>query len=136
MITRSPARYERSDLEPPQGQDPVPGVGATASDFTGGIAGGDLEPSPHRDEPSLPTDEPPRQAHISWRDRPHVDGWKGIAAALEMSQRWCRDMANRSHCPLPVVTVGGIVRLYEHDFYAWIAVAAVPYASKPARSKR
>jgi hypothetical protein len=46
--------------------------------------------------------------------------WKGIAYKLQRSERWCRYTARRSHDPLPVFKVGGIVRMNEDDLVAWL----------------
>lgn len=46
--------------------------------------------------------------------------WKGIAAKLSRSERWCRYMARRAEDPLPVFKVGGIVRLNEADLHEWL----------------
>ncbi len=46
--------------------------------------------------------------------------WKGIAAAVGRSERWCRYMARRAADPLPVFKVGGIVRLTERDLREWL----------------
>jgi hypothetical protein len=49
-----------------------------------------------------------------------VETWKGIAFALNRSERWCRYMARRGADPLPVHKVGGIVRLNTPDLDAWL----------------
>ncbi len=49
-----------------------------------------------------------------------VETWKGIAFAVNRSERWCRYMARRSSDPLPVFKVGGIVRLNKTDLDAWL----------------
>jgi hypothetical protein len=49
-----------------------------------------------------------------------VETWKSIAGTLGRSERWCRYMARRSHDPLPVFKVGGIVRLNHHDLEDWL----------------
>ena len=49
-----------------------------------------------------------------------VETWKGIAAELHRSERWCRYMARRLGDPLPVFKVGGIVRLNREDLDAWL----------------
>ena len=41
----------------------------------------------------------------------YVETWKGIAFAVNRSERWCRYMARRGQDPLPVFKVGGIVRM-------------------------
>jgi len=46
--------------------------------------------------------------------------WKRIAFTLKRSERWCRYMAKRSHDPLPVFKVGGIVRMNECDLEHWL----------------
>jgi hypothetical protein len=51
----------------------------------------------------------------------YVETWKGIAGALGRSERWCRYMARRSHDPLPVFKVGGIVRLNGIDLEDWLS---------------
>jgi hypothetical protein len=48
----------------------------------------------------------------------YVETWKGIAFAVTRSERWCRYMARRTHDPLPVFKVGGIVRLNQSDLEA------------------
>jgi hypothetical protein len=53
--------------------------------------------------------------------REWIDGWKGIAAALGRSDRWCQSMAVRTDDRLPVFKVGGIVRLKRSDLVAWLA---------------
>ncbi len=50
-----------------------------------------------------------------------VETWKGIAAELNRSERWCRYMARRAEDPLPVFKVGGIVRLNQSDLDDWLA---------------
>ena len=47
--------------------------------------------------------------------------WKAIAHALRRSERWCRYMSQRSHDPLPVFKIGGIVCLDPGELEAWIA---------------
>jgi hypothetical protein len=49
-----------------------------------------------------------------------VETWKGIAFAVNRSERWCRYMAQRPEDPLPVFKVGGIVRLNKTDLDAWL----------------
>jgi hypothetical protein len=49
-----------------------------------------------------------------------VETWKGIAFAVNRSERWCRYMARRGQDPLPVFKVGGIVRLNRADLEAWL----------------
>jgi hypothetical protein len=49
-----------------------------------------------------------------------VETWKGIACAVNRSERWCRYMARRGQDPLPVFKVGGIVRLNMADLEAWL----------------
>jgi hypothetical protein len=49
-----------------------------------------------------------------------VETWKGIAFAVNRSERWCRYMARRPMDPLPVFKVGGIVRLNRPDLDAWL----------------
>lgn len=49
-----------------------------------------------------------------------VETWKGIAFAVNRSERWCRYMAQRPEDPLPVFKVGGIVRLNKADLDAWL----------------
>ena len=51
----------------------------------------------------------------------YVETWKGIAFAVTRSERWCRYMARRTHDPLPVFKVGGIVRLNKTDLDGWLA---------------
>jgi hypothetical protein len=50
----------------------------------------------------------------------YVETWKGIAAMVNRSERWCRYMARRSNDPLPVFKVGGIVRLTQEDLDTWL----------------
>jgi hypothetical protein len=50
----------------------------------------------------------------------YVETWKGIAFAVNRSERWCRYMARRTQDPLPVFKVGGIVRLNQTDLDAWL----------------
>jgi hypothetical protein len=50
----------------------------------------------------------------------YVETWKGIAALVNRSERWCRYMARRGQDPLPVFKVGGIVRLTQEDLEAWL----------------
>jgi hypothetical protein len=50
-----------------------------------------------------------------------VETWKGIAFAVNRSERWCRYMARRGEDPLPVFKVGGIVRMNQLDLDAWLA---------------
>lgn len=52
--------------------------------------------------------------------QPFVETWKSIAGTVKRSERWCRYMARRSHDPLPVFKVGGIVRLNLADLEAWV----------------
>ena len=47
--------------------------------------------------------------------------WKGIAQAMNRSERWCRTMARLTDDPLPGFKVGGIVRLDVADLEGWIA---------------
>ena len=49
-----------------------------------------------------------------------TETWKGIAAMVHRSERWCRYMARRAHDPLPVFKVGGIVRMNAADLEAWL----------------
>ncbi len=49
-----------------------------------------------------------------------VETWKGIASALNRSERWCRYMARRAQDPLPVFKVGGIVRMNQGDLEEWL----------------
>ena len=51
----------------------------------------------------------------------YVETWKGIAAHLERSDRWCQYMARREEDPLPVFKVGGRVRLDLDDYESWVA---------------
>jgi hypothetical protein len=51
----------------------------------------------------------------------YVETWKGIAFAVNRSERWCRYMARRAGDPLPVFKVGGIVRLNHNDLEDWLA---------------
>jgi len=44
----------------------------------------------------------------------YVETWKGIAALVNRSERWCRYMAR------PVFKVGGIVRLTQEDLESWL----------------
>jgi hypothetical protein len=50
----------------------------------------------------------------------YVETWKGIAAMVNRSERWCRYMARRGNDPLPVFKVGGIVRLTQEDLDTWL----------------
>jgi hypothetical protein len=50
-----------------------------------------------------------------------VETWKGIAFAVNRSERWCRYMARRGQDPLPVFKVGGIVRLDKADLDGWLS---------------
>ena len=50
----------------------------------------------------------------------YVETWKGIAAMVNRSERWCRYMARRPQDPLPVFKVGGIVRMTQEDLDAWL----------------
>jgi hypothetical protein len=50
----------------------------------------------------------------------YVETWKGIAFAVNRSERWCRYMARRGQDPLPVFKVGGIVRMNQLDLDAWL----------------
>lgn len=50
-----------------------------------------------------------------------VETWKQIAALVGRSERWCRYSAGWQPDPLPVIKIGGIVRLYEAALDAWIA---------------
>lgn len=50
-----------------------------------------------------------------------IETWKGIAAFVLRSERWCRHMANLPVDPLPVFKVGGIVCLLPIDFDEWVA---------------
>ncbi len=64
-----------------------------------------------------------------------VETWKGIAFAVNRSERWCRYMAQRPLDPLPVFKVGGIVRLNKPDLDAWLerqraGSAAASYATR------
>lgn len=52
---------------------------------------------------------------------PFHETWKGIATALNRSERWCRYTATRAQDPLPVFKVGGMVRLNVGDLEAWLA---------------
>jgi hypothetical protein len=52
---------------------------------------------------------------------PFVETWKQIAAVLRRSERWCRYMVTNQSDPLPVLKIGGIVRLYLADLDGWIA---------------
>ena len=51
----------------------------------------------------------------------YVETWKGIAALVNRSERWCRYMARRDQDPLPVFKVGGIVRLNGTDLEDWLS---------------
>lgn len=51
----------------------------------------------------------------------YVETWKGIAAELGRSERWCRYMTRRGADPLPVFKVGGIVRLSRDDLEVWLS---------------
>jgi len=67
----------------------------------------------------------------------YVETWKGIAFAVNRSERWCRYMARRGQDPLPVFKVGGIVRMNQGDLDQWLvrqrdasrSVAAAPIAA-------
>jgi hypothetical protein len=50
----------------------------------------------------------------------YVETWKGIAAMVNRSERWCRYMARRTSDPLPVFKIGGIVRLTQEDLDGWL----------------
>ena len=50
----------------------------------------------------------------------YVETWKGIAFAVNRSERWCRYMARRGQDPLPVFKVGGIVRMNQGDLDQWL----------------
>ncbi len=50
----------------------------------------------------------------------YVETWKGIAALVNRSERWCRYMARRGQDPLPVFKVGGIVRMTQEDLEGWL----------------
>jgi hypothetical protein len=50
-----------------------------------------------------------------------VETWKQIAGVLGRSERWCRYMGGSQPDPLPVLKIGGIVRLYLADLDVWIA---------------
>lgn len=50
----------------------------------------------------------------------YIQTWKGIAVALERSERWCRYMARRSPDPLPVFKLGGTVCLGHDDLEQWL----------------
>lgn len=58
--------------------------------------------------------------------------WKGIAYKLQRSERWCRYTARRTHDPLPVFKIGGIVRLNDDDLEAWLHRQR--FRSMPAQS--
>ncbi len=49
-----------------------------------------------------------------------IETWKGIALACGRGERWCRYMADRKADPLPVLKLGGRVRIPEADLAAWI----------------
>lgn len=51
----------------------------------------------------------------------YVETWKGIAAELGRSERWCRYMTRRAADPLPIYKIGGIVRLSRDDLNGWLA---------------
>jgi hypothetical protein len=57
---------------------------------------------------------------------PFVETWKQIAVVVRRSERWCRYMAADQPDPLPVLKVGGIVRLYLSDLDGWITRQAYP----------
>jgi hypothetical protein len=69
----------------------------------------------------------------------YVETWKGIAALVNRSERWCRYMARRGQDPLPVFKVGGIVRMTQEDLDGWlrrqqartsvVALSATPLAA-------
>jgi hypothetical protein len=50
----------------------------------------------------------------------YVDTWKGIAAFIGRSDRWCRYMAHRED-PLPVFKLGGMVRMSKMSYEEWLA---------------
>lgn len=58
-----------------------------------------------------------------------VEGWKGIAAAIGRAERTVRLWAARANDPLPVGTLGGIMRASFAELEAWMA----RQASRPAR---
>jgi hypothetical protein len=49
-----------------------------------------------------------------------IETWRGIAAAVNRSERWARYMAARTDNPLPVWKVGGIVRVHRAELAAWL----------------
>jgi hypothetical protein len=61
---------------------------------------------------------------------PFVETWKQIAGVVRRSERWCRYMAASQADPLPVLKVGGIVRLYVADLDGWITRQAYPAAAR------
>jgi hypothetical protein len=69
--------------------------------------------------------------------RARIETWKRIAAHLERSERWCRDMAKRPVRPLPVGRMGGIVVLMLDDLERWLRIEhqspRVAYARKALR---
>jgi hypothetical protein len=52
--------------------------------------------------------------------RAFFETWRGIAAALGRSERWCRYTTRRAVDPLPVFKVGGIARLNASDLEDWL----------------
>ncbi len=49
-----------------------------------------------------------------------TETWKGIAAVVNRSERWCRYMAQRRNDPLPTYKVGGVVRMDMPELEAWL----------------
>src|SRR6188508_1908819 len=65
----------------------------------------------------------------------YVETWKGIAHALGRSERWCRYMAQRIDDPLPVLKVGGIVRLNGDDLADWLVRQRDRSITQPAAER-
>jgi hypothetical protein len=61
---------------------------------------------------------------------PFVETWKQIATVVRRSERWCRYMAASQPDPLPVLKVGGIVRLYVSDLDGWLNRQTYPAAAR------
>lgn len=66
----------------------------------------------------------------------HVEGWKGIAAAIGRSERAARMWARRAIDPLPVGALGGIMRASVAELEAWVARQAIRPARPPVARRR